>query len=95
MPVTIKMFGEKAQPLYGLFKKFTWTEECMTSFELHKECLVKAPIFQSATCYKEFNVHIDVPAFTVGVVLTQHGEEILDFLIIFASFQRNTMELIS
>ena len=27
----IKMFAEKARPLYALLKQYTWTEECPTT----------------------------------------------------------------
>ena len=40
----IKMFVDKARPLYALIKQYTWMEECTRSFDLLKECLSKAPI---------------------------------------------------
>ena len=78
MPVTIKMFGEKAQPLYGLFKKFTWTEECMTALELLKECLSKASILLSLEWDKESHIHTNAYAFAVGAELTHLGKEPLN-----------------
>ena len=88
----IKMFADKARPLYALLKQYSWTEECTRSFELLKECLTKAPILRSPDWNKEFHVHTDTSAFAIGAVLVQPGEGALDLPITFASRQLNSAE---
>ena len=69
-------------PLEELLKgnqEFISSQECVESLELQKCKLVEAPILIFQNWLIKFHVHIDVHGITVTTVLTQLGEDIMDY----------------
>jgi hypothetical protein len=60
-------------PMEKLLKdtKYQWNDECQKSLDILKEKMVTTPILMFPYWEKEFNVHVDAYAITLGVVLTQ------------------------
>ena len=62
---------------------FDWTEECNISFETLKRKLVEAPILIFPNWLTKFHVHIDASGLAIGEILTQLGDDGMDYLIVY------------
>ena len=60
-------------------QEFEWKEECNISFEKLKRKLVKAPILRFPNWSIKFHVHIDASGLAIGAILTQPGDDIMDY----------------
>jgi hypothetical protein len=68
-------------PMEKLLKKdikYHWNGEFQQSLDILKEKIVTTPIFVFPYWSKEFHVHVDAFAITLGAVLTQTGEGDID-----------------
>ena len=54
--------------------QFTWSQECLGSFNTLKTNMDTTPILVFLDWMKEFHVHVDASSTTQGVVLVQPGE---------------------
>ena len=70
------------EEMLGEYQEFIWTEECDTSFDTLKRKLVEAPILRFPNWSIKFHVHIDAWGLEIGAILTQPGEEKMDYPII-------------
>jgi len=67
----IKDYAEKAAPLHALTKRFQWTHETQSAFELLKQALSTPPILAMPRDTGEFILDIDACDMTIGAVLSQ------------------------
>ena len=70
-------------------QEFNWTEECDTSFDTLKIKLVEAPILRFPNWLIKFHVHIDASGLEIGAILTQPGQDGMDYPIIYSSIKLN------
>ena len=73
-------------------KEFNWTEECHISFEKLKRKLVEAPILSFTNWLIKFHVHIDATGLAIGAILTQPGDDGMDYPIVYSSRKLNKSE---
>ena len=66
-------------------KDFNWTEECNISFEKLRKNLVEAPILRFPNWSIKFHVHIDASGIAIGAILTQLGDDGMDYPIVYSS----------
>ena len=66
-------------------KEFDWTEECHISIEKLKIKLVEAPILRFLNWSTKFHVHIDALVLALGAILTQPGDDGMDYPIVYSS----------
>ena len=59
--------------------EFNWTEECDISFEKLKRKLVEAPILRFPNWSTKFHVHIDASDLAIGAILTEPGDDGMDY----------------
>ena len=64
-------------------------EECNISFETLKGKLVEAPILRFPNWSIKFHVHIDASGLAIGVILTQLGDDKMDYPIVCSSKKLN------
>ena len=79
----IRYYSDMTYPLEELLredKEFVWTEECNISFEKLKGKLVEAPILRFPNWSTKFHVHIDASGLAIGAILTQPGDDGMDYL---------------
>eukprot|EP01018_Ginkgo_biloba_P003633 Gb_16330 [translate_table: standard] len=72
-------FSKLIAPLTELLKKskrFKWTEQCQTSFDILKHKLTEALILTLPDVAKPFTLYIDASGVAIGVVLTKEGKVI-------------------
>ena len=82
----IHHYSDTTYPLEELLKdnkEFEWTEEYDVSFDNLKRKLVEAPILRFPNWSVKFHVHIDASGITIGAVLTQPGDDGMDYLIMY------------
>ena len=82
-------------PLEELLKddqEFIWTEKCQISFDKLKRKLVKAPILKFPNWSTKFHVHIDASGIAIGAILTQPGDDGMDYPIVYSSRKLNKAE---
>ena len=65
--------------------KFQWMEACQERLEKLKNNMATVPILVFSDWKKQFHGHVDASSITLGIVLTQLGEGVLDHPIDFAS----------
>ena len=73
-------------------KEFNWIEECHISFEKLKRKLVEAPILRFPNWSTKFHVHINASGLTIGEILTQVGNDGMDYPIVYSSRKLNKAE---
>ena len=73
-------------------QEFNWTEECDISFEKLKRKLVEAPILRFPNRSTKFHVHIDTSGLAIGAILTQLGDDGMDYPIVYSSRKLNKAE---
>ena len=91
----IRHYSYMTYPLEELLKEdqeFNWTEECHISFDKLKRKLVKAPILKFPNWSTKFHVHIDASGLTIGAILTQPGDDGMDYPIVYNSHKLNKDE---
>ena len=71
------------------YQEFDWTEECNISFETLKRKLVKAPILRILNWSTKFHVHINASGLAIGVILTQPGDDGMDYPIVYSTRKLN------
>ena len=70
----IENFSKIAKPMTELLKKdtkFSWTEECETSFQELKKRLVSSPVLILPDQHKDYEVYCDASRRGLGAVLMQ------------------------
>ena len=91
----IRYYSDMAYALEELLrddKEFNWEEECHISFEKLKIKLVEASILQFPNSSIKFHVHIDASGLAIGEILTQPGEDGMDYPIVYSSTKLNKAE---
>ena len=91
----IRYYSDMTYPLEELLredKEFDWTEECNISFEKLKIKLVEAPILRFPNRSIKFHVHIDASGLAIGVILTQPGDDGMDYPIVYSRRKLNKAE---
>ena len=73
-------------------KEFNWIEECHLSFEKLKIKLVEAPILRFPNWLIKFHVHIDASGLAIGAILTQPGDDGMDYPIVYSSRKLNKVK---
>ena len=82
-------------PLEELLKEdqeFKWTEECQISLDKLKRKLVEAPILKFPNWSTKFHVHIDASGIAIRAILTQPGDDGMDYPIVYSSRKLNKAE---
>ena len=91
----IRYYSNMTYPLEELLredKEFEWTEECNISFEKLKIKLVEAPILRFPNRSTKFHVHINASGLTIGAILTQPGNDGMDYPIVYIMRKLNKEE---
>ena len=91
----IRHYSNMIYPLEELLKEyqqFKWTEECQISFDKLKRKLVEAPILKFPNWSTKFHVHIDASGIAIGAILTQPGDDGMDYPIVYSSRKLNKAE---
>ena len=73
-------------------QEFNWTEEWDISFEKLKRKLVEAPILRFPNWSIKFHVHIDASGLAIGAILTQPGDDGMDYPIVYSSRKLNKLK---
>ena len=73
-------------------QELNWIEECNTSFNTLKIKLVEAPILRFPNWPTKFHVHIDASGLEIGEILTQPGDNEMDYPIVYSSIKLNKEE---
>jgi hypothetical protein len=71
----IKDFSKISKPLTNILHKdvpFSFTEDCVESFNVLKNALISAPIIQLPDWNLPFEIMCDASDYAVGAVLGQH-----------------------
>ena len=90
------LLGHTTYPLEELLREdqeFEWTEECNISFETLKRKLVEAPILRFPNWSIKFHVHIDASGLAIGEILTQPGDDGMDYPIFYSSKKLNEAKI--
>ena len=88
----IRYYSDMTYPLEELLredKEFNSTEECHISFEKLKRKLVEAPILRFPNWSIKFHVHIDASGLAIGAILTQRGDDGMDYPIVYSRRKLN------
>ena len=91
----IRYYLDMTYPLEELLREereFDWTKECNISFETLKRKLVEAPILRFPNLSTKFHVHIDASGLAIGEILTQPGDDGMDYPIVYSSIKLNKAE---
>ena len=91
----IRHYSDMTYPLEELLKDdqdFIWTEEWQISFDKLKRKLVEAPILKFPNWSAKFHVHIDASGIAIGAILTQPGDDGMDYPIVYSSWKLNKAE---
>ena len=67
-------------------------QKCDISFEKLKIKLVEAPIVRFPNWSTKFHVHIDASGLAIGAILTQPGDDGMDYPIVYISRKLNKAE---
>ena len=71
---------------------FDWTDECNISFVPLKRKLVEEPILRFPNWSIKFHVHIDTLGLAIGPILTQLGDDEIDYPIVYSNRKLNKAE---
>ena len=88
----MRYYSNITYPLEELLREdqeFVWTKECNISFETLKRKLVEAPILRFPNWSTKFHVHIDASGLAIGEILTQLGDNGMDYPIAYSSRKLN------
>ena len=88
-------FSKIAKPLTQLLKKeepFSWTNNQQEAFDYLKEKLITAPILQYPNFNKPFILYTDIYGNGLGAVLSQKLENVLKYVVAYASRSMNKAE---
>ena len=91
----IRHYSDMTYPLEELLRddqECNWTEECNISFEKLKRKLVKAPILRFPNQSTKFHVHIDASGLAIGAILTQPGDDGMEYPIFYSIRKLNKAE---
>ena len=91
----IRYYSDMTYPLEELLREdqeFDWTEECNISFEALKRKLVEASILRFPNWSTKFHVHIDALGLAIGAILTQPGEDGMNYPIVYSRRKLNKPE---
>ena len=91
----IRHYSDMTYPLEELLKEdqeYDWTEECDASFDTLKKKSVEAPILRFPNWSVKFHVHIDASGIAIGAILTQHGDDGMEYPIMYSSRKLNKEE---
>ena len=66
-------------------KELNKTNECNISFNILKRKLVEAPILRFLNWLIKFHVHINALDLAIGTILTQPGDDGMDYPIVYSS----------
>ena len=80
------------QEILKEYQEYEWTEECDASFDSLMKKLVEAPILRFPNWSIKFHVHIDALGLAIGAILTQPGDNGMDYPIIYSSRKLNKAE---
>ena len=91
----IRHYSDMTYPFEELLRddqEFNWAEECDISFEKLKRKIVEAPILRFSNWLIKFHVHIDASGLAIGAILTQPGDDGMDYPIVYSSRKLNKAE---
>ena len=91
----MRYYSDMTYPLEELLREdqeFDWTDEYNISFETLKGNLVEAPILRFPNWSVKFHVHIDASGLAIGAILTQPGDDGMDYPIVYSSIKLNKAE---
>ena len=91
----IRYYSDMTYPLEELLREdqeFDWTEECNISFNTLKRKLVEAPILKFLNWLIKFRVHIDTSGLAIGMILTQLGDNGMEYPIVYNTRKLNKAE---
>ena len=74
-------------------KEFDWTKESNISFDTLNRKLVEAPILRFLNWSIKFHIHIDASGLAIGAILTQPGDDGMDYPIFYSSKKLNKEEI--
>ena len=74
------------------YQEFNWIDECNISFETLKRKLVEAPILRFPNWSIKFHVHINASSLAIGAILTQPGDDGMDYPIVYSRRKLNKAE---
>ena len=92
----VRHYSNMTYPLEELLKEnqeYEWTEECDASFDTLKKILVESHVLQFPNWSIKLYVHIDASGIEIDALLTQRGDDGMDYPIVYIS--RNTYSQIS
>ena len=91
----IRYYSDMTYPLEEILREdqeFDWTNECNISFETLKRKLVEAPILRFPNWSIKFHVNINASGLVIGVILTQPGDNRMDYPVVYSSRKLNKVE---
>ena len=91
----IRHYSDMTYPLEELLKEyreFKWMEEFQISFDKLKRKLVESPILKFPNWSTKFHVHIDASGIAIGAILTQPGDDGMDYPIVYSNRKLNKAE---
>ena len=91
----MRYYSDMTYPLEELLREdqeFDWTKVCDISFESLKNKLVEAPILRFPNLSTKFHVHIDASSLAIGAILTQLGDDGMDYPIVYNGKKLNKAE---
>ena len=91
----IRYYSDMTYPLEELLREdqyFDWKYECNISFQTLKMKLVQAPILRFPNWSTKYHVQIDASSLAIGAILTQPGDDGMDYPIVYSSRKLNKAE---
>ena len=91
----IRHYSDMMYNLAELLKEnqeYEWIEECDASFDTLKKKLVQALILRFPNLSFNFHVHIDALGIAISAILTQPGDDGMNYPIIYNSRKLNKEE---
>ena len=88
----MKGYAKISRPIYGLIHIPGWMKQCEEAFQKLKRNLATAPILRALDWDVEFHVHTDASTYAIISIVTQPGENKLDYPIYFSSRELDNAE---